>query len=76
MACCGNNRKPVRSNQNRAKNQVRSQIRTSRKTCPRCGWIMNRVHKYDTNKKAVIKYWLCSNKSYKKAACNFRELIK
>jgi hypothetical protein len=65
MACCGNKRKP---------------FRTNGKVCPRCGWVMNRVHKYDTNSRTVVKYWLCSNKTRKAGAaggaCAFKETIK
>ena len=75
MVCCGKNKKPVRSNKQPVKSH-RKPVRTNRKICPRCKWIMNRVHKYDTSKKKVIKYWLCSNKSYNKQACNFKEAIE
>lgn len=67
MGCCGRGkRKPARTNG---------------KVCPKCGWVMNRVHKYDSQTKQVAKYWLCSNKAYKTfgvngGSCGFRETIK
>lgn len=67
MACCGGKRKPMRSNG---------------KVCPRCGWIMNRVHKYDTQQRKVIKYFLCSSKQNRTpqraggGVCAYKEPIK
>lgn len=65
MGCCGGKRKP---------------FRTNGKLCPRCGWVMNRVHKYNSETRKVEKYWLCSNKvraaGVAGGACRFREPIK
>jgi hypothetical protein len=65
MACCGRGkRKPAKPNG---------------KVCPRCGWVMNRVHKYDTNQRKVVRYFLCSNKHRKPGgggACSYKEPIK
>jgi hypothetical protein len=59
MACCGNGK-------------VRSGTRPNGKICPKCGWIMHRVHKYDNAKKQVYKYFQCTNKTQK---CHYRENI-
>lgn len=63
MACCGQGqRKPLKSNG---------------RICPKCGWAMYRVHKYDTNTRQVVKYWICSNKRVLKiGTCGFREKIE
>lgn len=55
---------------------ARKGTRTNGKICPRCGWVMHRIHKYNTAKKQVDKYWLCSNKAFKGKACAFKEQIK
>jgi len=62
MACCGRGNKPLKPNG---------------KVCPKCGWVMNRIHKYDSKTRLVSKYWLCSNKAYNVGGrtCEFKESI-
>jgi hypothetical protein len=66
MGCCGNKRKP---------------FRTNGKVCPRCGWVMNKVNKYDTTTRSATRYWFCSNKTLFKnkaggGSCAYKETIK
>lgn len=62
MPCCGKGK--------------RNPARPNGKVCPKCGWAMHRVHKYDTQTKQVVKYWNCSNKTaFRSNACNFKEKI-
>jgi hypothetical protein len=63
MACCGRGK--------------RKAPKPNGKLCPRCGWAMYRVHKYDTTTRSVTKYFQCSNKhALRTGACNYREKIE
>lgn len=57
MGCCGRNKKVV--------------PKPNKRLCPRCGWVLNLVHKYDNRQKIVDRNYLCSNK-----LCGFKEEFK
>lgn len=64
MGCCGKKRKAVRTNG---------------KLCPKCGWVMNRVHKFNPQTKTIEKYYQCTNifkSSGTGVPCRYREPIK
>lgn len=63
MACCGQGKKKG--------------FRTNGKICPKCGWLMNRVHKYNSTERQLEKYWICSNRSLRNGlSCGYKENIK
>ena len=68
MACCGRNKNP--------KKKPTGVVKWNGKVCPKCGWVMTRVHKYDQTTRTMTKQWICPNKSVKIGQpCNYRETI-
>jgi len=72
MACCGKSK-----NKKLQKQRAGSQgVKWNGKVCPKCGWVMNRVHKYDQTTKSMTKQWICPNKAVSTGRpCNYRENV-
>lgn len=62
MGCCGQGRKPAKPNG---------------RVCPKCGFVMNRIHKFSPVTKSMLRYWACPNKAGRNSQpCGYREDIK
>ena len=72
MACCGKSKNNKLQKQG---NTVGSQgAKWNGKVCPKCGWVMNRVHKYNQAIREMTKQWICPNKAVQTGRpCNHRE---
>lgn len=58
MACCG-----------RGKPSRRRGFIPNSKLCPKCGWVLNQVHKYNSSRQEMVVYQQCSNK-----LCKFKKI--